>query len=126
MSDVYQSLTHSKWDCKYHVLFVCKRRRKAIFGQTRRQLGAIFHALARQKECQRAQLQSLACAGRSAILAASISGPGVMRCRPSGWSWSRYASTSASRKRRMEQLDNSELKDEARNARRLDPRPNRL
>jgi hypothetical protein len=52
MSDVYQSLTHSKWDCKYHVVFVPKRRRKAIFGQTRRQLGAIFHALARQKECQ--------------------------------------------------------------------------
>jgi len=45
MSDVYQSLTHSKWDCKYHVVFVPKRRRKAIFGQTRRQLGAIFHAL---------------------------------------------------------------------------------
>ena len=52
MSDVYQSLTHSKWDFKYHVVFVPKRRRKAIFGQTRRQLGAIFHALARQKECQ--------------------------------------------------------------------------
>src|SRR5215831_16229148 len=52
MSDVYQSLTHSKWDCKYHVVFVPKRRRKAIFGQTRRQLGAVFHALARQKECQ--------------------------------------------------------------------------
>jgi len=31
---------------------VPKRRRKAIFGQTRRQLGQIFHALARQKECQ--------------------------------------------------------------------------
>ena len=52
MSDLYQSLTHSEWDCKYHVVFVPKRRRKAIFGQTRRQLGAIFHALARQKECQ--------------------------------------------------------------------------
>ena len=52
MSDLYQSLTHSKWDCKYHVVFVPKRRRKAIFGQTRRQLGAIFHALARQKESQ--------------------------------------------------------------------------
>ena len=39
-------------DCKYHVVFVPKRRRKAIFGQTRRQLGAIFHELARQKECQ--------------------------------------------------------------------------
>jgi len=52
MSETYQSLSHSKWDCKYHVVFVPKRRRKAIFGQTRKQLGAIFHALARQKECQ--------------------------------------------------------------------------
>jgi len=45
-------LSHSKWDCKYHVVFVPKRRRKAIFGQTRRQLGPILHALAKQKECQ--------------------------------------------------------------------------
>jgi putative transposase len=52
MSDLYQSLSHSKWDCKYHVVLVPKRRRKAIFGQTRRQLGPIFHALAKQKECQ--------------------------------------------------------------------------
>src|SRR3954453_17194667 len=52
MSDLYQSLCHSKWDGKYHVVFVPKRRRKAIFGQTRRHLGPIFHALARQKECQ--------------------------------------------------------------------------
>jgi len=52
MSDVYQSLAHSKWDCKYHVVFVLKRRRKAIFGPIRSQLGAIFHALAKQKECQ--------------------------------------------------------------------------
>jgi len=52
MSETYLSLSHSKWDCKYHVVFVPKRRRKAIFGQTRRQLGAIFHSLAKQKECQ--------------------------------------------------------------------------
>ena len=39
MSELYQSLSHCKWDCKYHVVFVPKRRRKAIFGQTRRQLG---------------------------------------------------------------------------------------
>lgn len=52
MSEVYQSLSHSKWDCKYQVVFVPKRRRKAIFGQARRPLGTIFHALARQKECQ--------------------------------------------------------------------------
>jgi len=48
----FQSLSHSKWDCKYHVVFVPKWRRKALFGQVRKELGAIFHELARQKECQ--------------------------------------------------------------------------
>jgi putative transposase len=48
----YQSLAHSRWDCKYHVVFVPKRRRRQLYEQIRRQLGAIFHALARQKECQ--------------------------------------------------------------------------
>jgi putative transposase len=52
MSEVYQSLTHSKWDCKYHVVFVPKKRRKAIFGPIRRQLGPILQSLAKQKECQ--------------------------------------------------------------------------
>ena len=52
MENEYRSLTHSKWDCKYHVVFVPKRRRRQLYGQIRRQLGAIFHALARQKECQ--------------------------------------------------------------------------
>ena len=52
MLDVYQSLAHSKWDCKYQVVFVPKRRRKVIFGNIRRQLGPVFHALAKQKECQ--------------------------------------------------------------------------
>ena len=48
----YRSLSHSKWDCKYHVVFIPEKRRKALFGQARRHLGEIFHALARQKECQ--------------------------------------------------------------------------
>ena len=52
MSETDQSLSHSKWNCKYHIVFVPKRRRKALFGQVRKQLGAIFHALAKQKECQ--------------------------------------------------------------------------
>jgi hypothetical protein len=34
MSRLYQSLSHSKWDCKYDVVLVSKRRRKIIFGQT--------------------------------------------------------------------------------------------
>ena len=41
-----------QWECKYQVVFVPKRRRKAIFGNIRRQLGPVFHALAKQKECQ--------------------------------------------------------------------------
>jgi putative transposase len=52
MENDYQSLAHSRWDCKYHVVFVPKRRRRQLYGEIRRQLGAIFHALARQKECQ--------------------------------------------------------------------------
>src|SRR5262249_13580592 len=52
MSDTYQSLSHSRWHCKYHVVFVPKRRRKARFGPIRKALGPIFHALARQKECR--------------------------------------------------------------------------
>lgn len=52
MNQLYQSLSHSKWDCKYHVVFVPKRRRKVLYGELRRQLGTIFHELARQKECR--------------------------------------------------------------------------
>jgi putative transposase len=52
MSQVYQSLSHSKWDCKYHVIFVPKYRRKVLYGDIRKFLGPVFHELARQKECR--------------------------------------------------------------------------
>lgn len=52
MDSTYQSLSHSKWDCKYHVVFVPKYRRRALYGEIRKQLGLIFHELAKQKECQ--------------------------------------------------------------------------
>ncbi|MBW4491201.1 MAG: IS200/IS605 family transposase [Trichocoleus desertorum ATA4-8-CV12] len=52
MSQLYQSLSHSKWDCKYHIVFTPKYRRKAMFGEIRKFLGPIFHELARQKECR--------------------------------------------------------------------------
>ncbi len=35
MSDLYQSLSHSKWDCEYHVVFVPQRRRRVLFVQVR-------------------------------------------------------------------------------------------
>ena len=52
MSNMYQSLSHSRWDCKYHLVFVPKYRKKVIFGEIRKFLGPIFHELARQKECR--------------------------------------------------------------------------
>lgn len=45
------SLNHTRWECKYHVVFIPKYRKKALFGQLRRDLGEIFHRLAKQKEC---------------------------------------------------------------------------
>jgi len=37
----YQSLSHTRWDCKYHVVFIPKRRKKKVFGALRRHLGQI-------------------------------------------------------------------------------------
>ena len=50
--DESRSLSHSRWDCKYHVVFIPKYRRKRIFGEIRRDLGEVFRRLARQKESQ--------------------------------------------------------------------------
>lgn len=45
----YQSLTHTRWDCKYHVVFIPKRRQKLIYGNLRKYLGEIFHELAKRR-----------------------------------------------------------------------------
>ena len=45
----YQSLSHTRWDCKYHIVFIPKRRKKKVFGVLRRQLGQIFKELAQHK-----------------------------------------------------------------------------
>ena len=49
---VYESLKHTKWECKYHVIFIPKCRRKTLYGQLRRDLKDVFHELARQRECR--------------------------------------------------------------------------
>ena len=48
--DEHESLSHTKWECKYHVVFIPKCRRKTLFGQIRQHLGEVFHKLAGQKE----------------------------------------------------------------------------
>ena len=50
--DEQQSLNHSKWECKYHVVFIPKCRRKTLYAQLRRHLGELFRKLAEQKECR--------------------------------------------------------------------------
>ena len=51
----YSSLKHTRWECKYHVVFVPKYRKKAIFKSLRVKLGSVFKDLAAQKECQIAE-----------------------------------------------------------------------
>ena len=46
----YQSLSHTRWDCKYHVVFIPKRRKKLIFSKLRKHIGEALHDLANQKE----------------------------------------------------------------------------
>ena len=48
----YRSLNHTKWHCQYHVVFIPKYRKKAIYGQFRAYLGDVFRQLARHRESQ--------------------------------------------------------------------------
>jgi len=48
--DEYESLSHSKWECKYHIVFIPKCRRKVLYGNLRQHLGEVSHRLAEQKE----------------------------------------------------------------------------
>ena len=46
----YRKLSHSVWECKYHIVFIPKYRKKQIYGQIRRILGDVFHDLASHQE----------------------------------------------------------------------------
>jgi putative transposase len=48
--DEAESLSHSKWECKYHIVFIPKCRRKTLYAPLRRHLGEVFRRLAEQKE----------------------------------------------------------------------------
>ena len=47
-----QSLSHTKWECKYHIIWIPKYRKKKIFKELRRELGAVLRELARQRESE--------------------------------------------------------------------------
>ncbi|HEY6847128.1 MAG TPA: IS200/IS605 family transposase [Terracidiphilus sp.] len=48
--DEYASLSHTKWDCKYHIVFILKCRRKVLYKSLRQHLGEVFRDLAQQRE----------------------------------------------------------------------------
>ena len=52
MTNDARSLTHTKWQCQYHVVFIPKYRRKVLYGGIRRRLGEVFRWLAQQRESQ--------------------------------------------------------------------------
>ena len=48
----YESLSHTKWECKFHVVFIPKYRKKALFGKIGRDLGPVLRALAARKDAK--------------------------------------------------------------------------
>ena len=48
----YESLSHSKWDCKYHIVCVPKGRQKELYGKVRKFVAPVFHELASQRRSQ--------------------------------------------------------------------------
>ncbi len=48
--DELESLNHTKWECKYHIVFIPKCRRKTLYMQLRQYLGEVFRRLAEQRE----------------------------------------------------------------------------
>ncbi len=50
--DAYRSLNHTVWDCKFHIVFIPKCRRKTLYAELRRHLGGVFRQLAAQKGCE--------------------------------------------------------------------------
>ena len=49
---VYQSLNHTTWECKFHIVFIPKYRRKTLYRELRRDLGEVFRDLATRKESE--------------------------------------------------------------------------
>src|SRR4029077_18962522 len=44
-----ENLRHTRWECKYHVVFISKNRKRSIYGWVRKELGPIIRDLAQQK-----------------------------------------------------------------------------
>ena len=52
MKEDYGSLNHTRWECKYHVIFIPKYRKKSMYAELRKYLGSLFKELARMKDSE--------------------------------------------------------------------------
>ena len=50
--EMYHAVSHATWECKYHVVFISKYRKKGLYDQLRKKLGPVLKTWATQKECQ--------------------------------------------------------------------------
>jgi REP-associated tyrosine transposase len=67
--DDYESLSHSVWECKYHVVFIPEYRKQTLYGELRRRLGDVFRTLAKQKLRPQAELRGAAFLARGYVSA---------------------------------------------------------
>ena len=70
----WESLSHVRWECKYHVVFIPKYRRKVLYGPLRRQIGPILRELCRQKGVELLERHRFTFAAENAYR--------VLRCTP--------------------------------------------
>ena len=47
-----QSLSHTVWECKYHIVWIPKYRKKVLYGKIREELVGVFHELANRRGCK--------------------------------------------------------------------------
>ena len=66
MKDDTNSLAHTKWECKYHIVFAVKYRRKVIYGKLKKEIGKIIRDLCSRKEVE--LIEAEACADHIHIL----------------------------------------------------------
>ena len=50
--NAYETLKHTTWECKYHIVFIPKYRKKVLYQQLRQELGAVFRELAQRQESE--------------------------------------------------------------------------
>ena len=72
--DEFESLSHTKWECKYHVVFIPKYRRKVLYGELKKYLGPVFQQLAEQRESRIEEGHLMPDEGKSAIHLARVYG----------------------------------------------------